>query len=148
MRGAAAADTGPARRVGPVTVALAALVLWLPIGCGPRDGRASDAPPSVGDASASGAASSDCASLGTWRHEHPTYQSEITICVEPSGARRVRQVFQDGSTYETVLTPVVGDGGDRYLRDPAASDYYEILPDGRLVLGDDEGVIAAVDPAP
>ncbi len=87
-----------------------------------------------------------CDVVGQWRHEHPTYGSEIVICAEPDGTHRVRQAFADGTTYATVLTPAPSATGERYLRDLEFSDYYEVLPDGRLVIGDDQGVIATAEP--
>lgn len=121
---------------------LLAVVVIALAACGPRD---------AGDGAARlrpGAATlgSDCLTVGTWRHEHAEYGSEIVICAEPDGTRHVSQAFDDGTTYVNALTPVASTSGDRYLRDPAFSDYYELLADGRLVIGDEEGVIVTVDP--
>ncbi len=128
-----------------ILVGLLALLTALAVlgACGPREHD-----PDARGGSATGAEGSapSCELVGEWRHEHPQYASDIVICSEPAGEHRVRQAFADGTTYRTVLTPVAGGAGERYLRDPAFSDYYELLADGRLVLGDAEGVIVTLDP--
>jgi hypothetical protein len=121
-------------------LAVAGCVL-LVAACGPRDAQQG---PATGAGVADGAP--PCEVVGEWRHEHPTYASDIAICVEPGGSHRVRQVFQDGSSFEADVVPIAGASGERFLRAAGFSDYYEVLPDGRLVLGDDEGVIATAEP--
>lgn len=110
--------------------------------CGPRDAGDGAARERPGAATIA----SDCNPVGIWRHEHAEYGSEIVICAQPDGTRHVSQAFDDGTTYVNALTPVASTSSERYLRDPAFSDYYELLADGRLVIGDEEGVIVTVDP--
>jgi len=133
-------------RLGPLVLGVKLLLLGVVVivlaACGPRDAGDAAAPARPGTATLG----SDCLTVGTWRHEHAEYGSEIVICAQPDGSRHVSQAFDDGSTYVNVLTPVAATSSQRYLRDPAFSDYYELLPDGRLVIGDEEGVIATVDP--
>ncbi len=122
-------------------VLLAVMVVAL-AACGPRDPAEGAARLRPGAATLG----SDCRPVGSWRHEHAEYGSEIVICAEPDGTRHVSQAFDDGTTYVNALTPVASTRSERYLRDPDFSDYYELLPDGRLVIGDEEGVIVTVDP--
>ncbi len=122
---------------------LLALLLVASVSCGPRDAAGAAAPRFAG---ASAAADLEgCDAIGSWRHEHPTYASEIVICTDADGVTRVRQAFADGSVYQGELTPLEGGDGERFLRDPEFSDYYEVLPDGRLVIGDEHGEIATVE---
>ena len=120
------------------------LVLVAMPACGPRDGDGRGAA-GTGQA-ASTRIDEACEPLGRWRHEHPEYASDIDLCLEPDGTPWVRQTFADGTVFESVLTPVFSESGDRYRREVEFGDYYEVKPDGRLTLGDDEGEITTIDP--
>ncbi len=120
------------------------LVLVAVSACGPREGEGRGAA-GTGQATST-RIDETCAPLGQWRHEHPEYASDIHLCLESDGTAWVRQTFADGTVFESVLTPVFSESGDRYRRDVEFGDYYEVQPDGRLALGDDEGEITTVDP--
>lgn len=130
-------------RLHATRLAVLGLLLVAVTACDPREGDG-------GAAGAAQAASTRideaCEPLGQWRHEHPEYASDIELCLEADGTPWVRQTFVDGTVFESVLTPAFSESGDRYRREVEFGDYYEIRPDGRLTLGDDEGEITTVDP--
>src|SRR6056297_629364 len=88
----------------------------------------------------------ECQLVGQWENSG-IYATVITICRQPDGPYRVHEAFGEENPvrssqreYSAVLIPIPGGPGVRFLRDEQFTDYYEILENGSLEVGNERHV--------